>query len=138
MAKYGFSVVLDIDFDEAVERVSAALQTEGFGVLADIDVAGTLKRKLGHEHRPYRILGACNPGFAEQALEAEPDIGLLLPCNVLVREAEDHKVIVSFMDPEVVMGVVENARLEQIGREVHERLERVQAALSGGGPTRAR
>jgi len=130
MADYGFSVTLNLSFDEAVERVTAALGEEGFGVLSDIDVAGTLKKKLGHEHRPYRILGACNPGFAEQAIEAEPDIGLLLPCNVVVREAGEGRTQVAFMDPEAVLGIVDNEKLESIGREVRERLERARAALA--------
>lgn len=130
MSNYGFSVMLEGNFDQAVDRVTAALQKEGFGVLADIDVAGTLKKKLGHEHRPYRILGACNPALAEQAVRAEPDIGLLLPCNVLVREGEDGRIVVSFMDPEAVLGIVGNRELSALGREVRARLERVGAALA--------
>lgn len=130
MSNYGFSVMLEGTFDQAVDRVTAALQKEGFGVLADIDVAGTLKKKLGHEHRPYRILGACNPALAEQAVRAEPDIGLLLPCNVLVREGEDGRIVVSFMDPEAVLGIVGNRELSALGREVRARLERVGAALA--------
>lgn len=132
MAGYGFSVTLESAFDEAVERVTSELQKEGFGVLADIDVAGTLKKKLGHDHRPYRILGACNPGFAEQAIGAEPEIGILLPCNVVVRETGDGRIAVSFMDPEAVLGLVDNPGLETIGREVRERLERVSSALGAG------
>jgi len=133
MAEYGFSVTLDSGFDEAVERVTSELQKVGFGVLSDIDVAATLKKKLDHNHRPYRILGACNPGFAEQAIAAEPDIGLLLPCNVVVRETEDGRVTVSFMDPEAVLGIVGNAKLDTIGREVRERLERASHALGTPG-----
>lgn len=130
MAKYGFSVTLDSSFDDAVERTTGELQKAGFGVLSDIDVAATLKKKLGHEHRPYRILGACNPGYAEQAIAADPDIGLLLPCNVLVREVEDGRVVVAFMAPEAVLGIVGNPELEAIGRTVRERLERVCTALA--------
>lgn len=130
MAEYGFSITLDTGFEDAVERVTAELQKQGFGVLADIDVAGALKKKLGLDHRPYRILGACNPGYAEQAISAEPDIGLLLPCNVLLRETEEGNVVVSFMDPEAVLGIVENPTLETIGREVRERLERARDALA--------
>ncbi len=133
MAEYGFSVTLDSGFDEAVERVTSELQKVGFGVLSDIDVAATLQKKLDHNHRPYRILGACNPGFAEQAIAAEPDIGLLLPCNVVVRETEDGRVTVSFMDPEAVLGIVGNAKLDTIGREVRERLERASHALGTPG-----
>lgn len=130
MAEYGFSATLNTDFDEAVKRVTAELQREGFGVLADIDVAATLKKKLDHDHRPYRILGACNPGFAEQAIEAEPDIGLLLPCNVVVREGGDGCIEVAFMDPEAVLGIVGNPKLEAIGHDVRERLQRVCDGLS--------
>jgi len=120
---------VDLSFEETIERVTSALQNEGFGVLSDIDVAGTLKKKLDHDHRPYRILGACNPGFAEQAIEAEPDIGLLLPCNVVVRETAQGRTAVGFMDPEAVLGMVDNPKLADIGREVRERLERVRDAI---------
>lgn len=130
MSEYGFSVTLQSRFEDVVEQVESELKKEGFGVLADIDVATTLRNKLGREHRPYRILGACNPGYAEQAIAAEPDVGLLLPCNVLVREAEDGRIVVSFMDPEAVLGIVGNPELETLGRGVRKRLERVRDALS--------
>lgn len=126
---YGFTVKVAGDFDQAVERVTEELQKEGFGVLTEIDVKATLKKKLDIEKRPYKILGACNPKLANQALNAEPDIGLLLPCNVVVREDEDGSVVVGFMDPAAVLGLVQRPELESLGNEVRGRLERVRDAL---------
>lgn len=131
MAKYGFSVKLDgVSFEEAVMRVTEALQKEGFGILCDIDVAATLKKKLQHEHRPYRILGACNPGYAEKAIEAEPDIGLLLPCNVVVRVDEGGDINVAFMDPETVLGMIDNPDLAKVAEAVRAQLVRASQAVS--------
>jgi uncharacterized protein (DUF302 family) len=128
-SKYGFGKTVACTFDEAVERVTAALQTEGFGILSDIDVAATLKKKLNADIPAYRILGACNPPLALRAIEAEPSIGLLLPCNVLVRAVEDGKVSVEFMDTDAVLQLVEQPAIAALGSEVRQRLERVMAAV---------
>lgn len=126
---YGFNTTLNCTLEQALEKVAAALQEEGFGILTEIDVQATLKKKLDIDRRPYRILGACNPGFANKALEAEPDIGLLLPCNVVVREEEDGSINVGFMDPAAVLGMVDNDSISSIGSEVREKLLRVRDAL---------
>lgn len=129
---YGFGIVVEMSFDQAIERVTEALQSEGFGVLSDIDVAGTLKKKLGEEMPPYRILGACNPALAHQAIQHEPGIGVLLPCNVIVREDSQGKVTVEAMDPTAVMDLVDNPAVGKVGGEVRQRLERVLAAIPRG------
>jgi uncharacterized protein (DUF302 family) len=127
---YGFHVQVADGFDQAVTRVTEALKREGFGVLTEIDVQATLKAKLGLEHRPYKILGACNPTYASQALAAEPDIGLLLPCNVVVREDDQGRTVVSFMDPAAVLGLVNRKEVEALGGEVRAKLMRVRDALA--------
>ena len=126
---YGFSVTVDGTFDEVVARVTEALKTEGFGVLSDIDIQAAMKAKLGIDRLPYRILGACNPPLAHKAIEAEPDIGMLLPCNVIVRKEADGSVTVGFMDPAAVLGLVQRKELEALGAEVREKLQRVSKAL---------
>lgn len=127
--KFGFGKAVDLGFEEAIETVTEELGKEGFGVLTEIDVQATLKKKLGEDMRPYKILGACNPPLAHQAVTAVPEIGLLLPCNVLVRETDDGTVRVSFMDPGAVLGLVDNPDVEPLAGQVRERLERVLAAL---------
>lgn len=126
---YGFHVTLDTSVADAIDRVTQALATEGFGVLTQIDVAGTLKKKLDLDRRPYHILGACNPQLASQALEADPDIGLLLPCNVVVREEANGQVTIGFMDPVAVLGLVDQDGVEGLATEVRGRLERVRDSL---------
>lgn len=127
---YGFNVAVTGDLQSVRERVTAELQKEGFGVLTEIDVAATLKKKLGVERSPYVILGACNPLLASQALDADPDIGLLLPCNVVLREEADGMINVGFMDPVAVLGLVEKDGVAQLAGEVRSRLERVREALA--------
>jgi uncharacterized protein (DUF302 family) len=127
-AKYVFGKTVALGFDETVTRVTEALAKEGFGVLTEIDVAATLKKKLGLDMPPYRILGACNPQFAHQAIELEPQIGALLPCNVVVRE-DKGKVRIDIMDPQAVLQLVERPEIEGIAVEVRRRLERVVASL---------
>ncbi|OBS09711.1 DUF302 domain-containing protein [Acidihalobacter prosperus] len=129
MSKIVFSVTSPENYVTAVEHVTEALKSEGFGVLTTIDVSATLKAKLGVEHKPYAILGACNPHYAHQALEAVPDIGVLLPCNVVVREEEDGRVSVVFMDPESVLGLIADPAVEKVGHEGAEKLQRVAEAV---------
>lgn len=125
---YTFSKTLDMDFDQAIERVTEELKKEGFGVLTEIDVQATLKKKINVDFRKYRILGACNPGFAHKALEAEPEIGTMLPCNVIVQEA-DSGVRVSAIDPMASMQAVENADLGAVATQVQDKLRNVISSL---------
>ncbi len=129
MTMYAFSTTTTGSFPAALAKVTEALKAEGFGVLTEIDVAATLKAKLGVDSRPYKILGACNPQFAHQAIEADPDIGLLLPCNVIVREEANGQVTVGFMDPAAVLGIVGNPQVTAIGEAVRAKLVRVKASL---------
>lgn len=127
--KYGFGKTVDIGFADAVARVTQALQVEGFGVLTDIDVAATMKKKLDRDMPPYRILGACNPPLADRAIAAEPAIGLLLPCNVVVREDDAGTVHVEFMDPTAVLDLVDKPEISRVAGEVRQRLQRVMASM---------
>ena len=130
---YGFSTRFAGTFDEAVARVTEALATEGFGVLSEINVSATLKKKLDVDTPRYLILGACNPALAHQAIGAEPDIGLLLPCNVVVREGAGGEIVVAFMDPVAVLGLVDNPRVGEVGAKVRAKMQRVCDAL-GAAP----
>ena len=126
---YGFTVSVSGTMEEVEGKVTEELQKQGFGILTEIDVAATLKKKIDVDRKPYKILGACNPALANQAIEADPDIGLLLPCNVIVREEDDGSITVGFMDPVAVLGLVEMDSIEMLATEVRGRLERVRDAL---------
>lgn len=128
---YSFSTQLSGDLDQIEQTVTAALKDEGFGILTEIDVKATLKEKINVDKRPYKILGACNPPLANQAIDSDPDIGLLLPCNVVVREEEDGSICVAFMDPVAVLSLVDKPGVEQLAKEVRSRLLRVREAVGG-------
>jgi uncharacterized protein (DUF302 family) len=128
-AQLGLVVRVNKNFDEAVAQVTAALKVEGFGVLTEIDVKETLKKKLDVDFRPYKILGACNPPLAYRALSAAPEVGLLLPCNVTVSYVADNVTEVAIIDPLSLLGFVNHPELEPVAEEARARLERVAAAL---------
>lgn len=126
---YTLNTRVDGAFDDVVSATIEALEAEGFGVLCDIDVQATLEKKLDEDFRQYRILGACNPQLAHEGLEEELDLGTLLPCNVVVYEGQSGDIVVSAVDPERLLEVTENADLDSIGADAHERFERVLETL---------
>jgi uncharacterized protein (DUF302 family) len=129
MPAYAFGKTVTTSYEDTLARATEALAREGFGVLTEIDVAATLKKKLGKDMPPYKILGACNPQFAHRAIEMEPQIGALLPCNVVVRVDAQGATIVEIMDPNAVLKLVDRAGIGEIAAEVRQRLERVLASL---------
>jgi len=126
---YGFHVTVNCDIDQAEKKVLEVLKAEGFGVLTEIDVKAVLKKKISVERRPYKILGACNPELANKALTIEPDMGLLLPCNVVIREEEDGLVTVAIIDPAAMFTVVNKPEMEEMAGEVREIFERIMAVI---------
>jgi uncharacterized protein (DUF302 family) len=127
--EYYFNKLLTVSFDEAIQRTTEALKTEGFGIISDIDIQSKLNEKLGVSFKKYRILGACNPGFAYKALQAEEKIGTMLPCNVIVVDQENGQVEVSAVNPGASMMAIHNPELEPIAMEVTEKLKKVIASL---------
>jgi uncharacterized protein (DUF302 family) len=128
--KYGFGKKVSYTFDVAIETVKKELEKEGFGVLSEIDVCATMKKKLNKDMPPYKILGACSPRFAYRILEADPSIGLLLPCNVVVRQDIQNQVHVEFMDPYALLDLVQIEEVNSVATEVRARLEKIMGALS--------
>ncbi len=126
---YGMRKTVGLSYDDAVARVRQTLQAQGFGVLTEIDIKEKLKEKLGVDFRRYVILGACNPPLAHRALQAEPEIGLLLPCNVIVYEKDDRSSVVAAFDPEVMLGIIDNAQLREIATDAKGRLRKAVDAV---------
>jgi uncharacterized protein (DUF302 family) len=126
---YYFSKVMDVSFDKAIEKATEELQKEGFGILTEIDVKATMKKKLDVDYPNYKILGSCNPPFAHKALQAEPLIGTMLPCNVIVREIKDGQVEVAAVDPLASMQAIQNPSLGEIANEVQQKLKKVIDSL---------
>lgn len=126
----GLNVTLAVPYEEAIEKATAALKEEGFGVLTEIDVKATLKKKLDVDFRRYVILGACNPNLAYRALQTELDLGLLLPCNVIVYETDDGQSRVSIIDPLFMVSVADNESLQEVAGQARERLSRVTEKLA--------
>jgi len=129
LTNYSFGGETELSFDEAITTVTAALKEQGFGVLTEIDAQKVLKEKLGLDRKPYKILGACNPNFAHQAIDMEPQLGTLLPCNVLIYENEDGGVVISAMDPEAAFQLVGNPDVDCIAKEVRERIAKAMEKL---------
>ena len=128
----GMTVYLQTDYETALNTVTEALKAEGFGVLTEIDVKATLKKKIDVDFRPYKILGACNPPLAHKALTAAPEVGMLLPCNVTVSQEADGQILVNIINPYMMMGVVNAPALTEIAQEAKERLDRVTKSLAAG------
>ena len=128
---YGFGATVPLAYADAIDRIKGALKQEGFGVLTEVDIQATLKDKIGVDFEPYAILGACNPQLAHRALQAEHEIGLLLPCNVIVHAHGANATRISIMDPQAALGFVGNAAISPIATEARERLERALAAVTG-------
>jgi uncharacterized protein (DUF302 family) len=126
---YGFNVTMKTSMEDAEAKVRDALMAEGFGVLTEIDVQKVMKAKLDLDRSGYKILGACNPNLAHQAIDAEPDIGLLLPCNVLLREEDNGDITVGFMDPQAVLGMIDNPKIAEVAPVVRDKLQKVAASL---------
>ena len=132
---YGFTTTLaGVTFEQAIAKTTAALKAEGFGILSDIDIQQAMKEKLDQDMAPYRILGACNPPLAHQAVTAVPDIGLLLPCNVIVREEAPGRVVVGFLDPQIMVSLVGKPEVRAVADAAEQRLRRACESL-GGSPT---
>lgn len=129
MSYYQSKIVQAEDIMSVRSNVEAALKTEGFGILTEIDIQATMKKKLDRDYKPYLILGACNPVFADKVLQAEPHIGTLLPCNVTIREVEEGNFEVAIMDPAVAMSMVQNPKIEPLAGEVREKLVRMLSSL---------
>ncbi len=125
----GFSKTIALTYEQAIAKVTDELKKEGFGILTEIDVKETLKKKLNAEFRPYKILGACNPSLAHQALQKEIELGMFLPCNVIVYQADDGRTVVSAVDPKIALGRLNRPQLEPIAEDVAARLKRVIAAV---------
>ena len=130
---YAFTTVLNTSYEDAISKVTDALKEEGFGILTEIDVQATLKKKLGVDFRKYVILGACNPPYAHRTLQADLDVGLLLPCNVIVYETDDKKAYISAINPVSALEVIKNEELRKIAGEVSEKLKRVVDKVSHQG-----
>lgn len=126
---YGHHIEIEGPFEQALTRVQAALKAEGFGILSDIDIQKAMQEKLGVDMRAYRILGACNPPLAHQALQADPEIGLLLPCNVTVRQVRDDRVTVGFLDPQTMVQLTSSPAVAAVADDAGQRLSRVRQAL---------
>jgi len=126
---YGFETKLNVPFDTALEKTTAALKAQGFGILTEIDVKATLQKKLDVDFRRYIILGACNPPLAYQALQDELDVGLLLPCNVVLYETDANEIVVSIVDPVVMLGIIDNDKIAAVATEAKIRLTRVIETL---------